>query len=439
MPAGNVVGSLLRKYGSPLSTGVSYTLLSNVNIAEEGNLCTFTLTINNYSSALGGTYSFVVVLSGYTSAGDFSATSGTFSVSSNTTTFTITPSSDVNAENNDTFYVVVYDPNGVPISSSLPIRAADAGRAAVGQSLFVGGIGSDYLGEWTAPAGVTQIHVALIAGGGGGCSSGVNGNAGCGGGLTHTGATPITVVPGAKYSIQAGRGGRGSVPGQNGYIDEFNVIQSGGEIGGDSWFISLGYMAARGGPGGSSTAGIAGSPNSGNGGPSGTLAGAGGVGGIFTGSGSSKGSGGGAAAGYAGNSGASGGRSSGNSAGTVPGAIAGGGGGGGGAITSLTNLGTAGGAGGGGTGILGLSTAGATGTNGTGVAGTPGGGGSGGTAGKSENAGIGGDGGIYGGGGGSPASISYAGGNGGPGAVRIMWQGFGGVARAYPSTNTGNL
>ena len=96
--------------------------------------------------------------------------------------------------------------------------------------------------------------------------------------------------------------------------------------------------------------------------------------------------------------------------------------------------------GGGGVGLLGQGSNGLYGAPSSG-----GGAGSGGSAGANPVAGVkyGGAGGNYGGGGGAGNYNFYSygsgfGGDGAVGAVRIIWAGTG-PARAFPSTNTGNL
>jgi hypothetical protein len=92
-------------------------------------------------------------------------------------------------------------------------------------------------GTFIAPAGITEVKVTVISGGGGGAGS--NGN--CGGAGGGTGGTAIgvkSVTPGASYAIIVGGGGGGG------------GVGSSGGTGGQSAFNGTTIYATGGGGGG---------------------------------------------------------------------------------------------------------------------------------------------------------------------------------------------
>jgi len=252
---------------------------------------------------------------------------------------------------------------------------------------------------WVRPAGVTSVSVLAIGGGQGGArGSGcyIAGVGGMGGSLAYLNNHTLTDC---SYTVVVGAGGAGGTGGS----------PAGGN-GGDSYWLNIGTVRARGGGFGTGNAGTA-SFFGGNGGPTCCQ---------------NNGAGGGGAGGY---SGAAGGFGGGYQNAGDPPASGGGGGGGGGSGANTV----AGGGGGGGVGLLGQGTSGAGGARSAG-----GGGGSSGATGSSQSNGVGGAGGAYGGGGGggrtSPGTTTENGGAGARGAVRIIWPGN---TRQFPSTNVG--
>lgn len=193
-------------------------------------------------------------------------------------------------------------PNVIVVPDPNPLKAA----------LF--GFPGNY--TWTAPSGVTKIHVLCVGGGGGGSYAGY-GDAGGGGGGTGF-INYYTVVPGTTYNVVVGVGGSANK-------------ESAGGNGGDSYFISNVTVAGFGGRGGGQTIN-----NAQGGGYVGLGGGRGGNGGI---TGSGGGAGGGGAGGYDGTGGKGGSYAEDGVSGT-------GGGGGGGAGQDSVN-GFGGGAGGG--------------------------------------------------------------------------------------------
>jgi hypothetical protein len=215
--------------------------------------------------------------------------------------------------------------------------------------------------SWTAPTGVTQIEVLVVAGGGGGGAPGggapYTGGGGGAGGLIYNSA--FSVTPGQSYTVTVGAGGSGGS--SSGSI---------GGTGGNSVFNSLTAIGGGGGGGLSSTSGAVGGSGGGGSSPAvpytvgsaGTAAQGNSGGQGFQGANSGGGGGGGAAtAGGSGQNGVAGGGGQGlnfNISGT-PVWYAGGGG----ASTELTayySMGGYGGAGagGGGNGVAGTASTG---------------------------------------------------------------------------------
>ena len=288
--------------------------------------------------------------------------------------------------------------------------------------------------SWIAPANVTKVQVVAVGGGGAGGTGTSSMVGGGGGGLGWK--NNITVTPGQSYTVVVGAGAAVS-----GYPDTPSPTYGWDAAGGASYFINTSTVAGLGGT--SSATSFTGVPTAG-GSYVGDGGGSGGEGGMTNQSQSYNGGGGGAG-GYAGAGGAAGWISSPS---TNPGAAGAGGGGGGGAASfdsrDIYNVG----GGGGGVSIYGQGSSGSGGVSGGNRVGAGGSGGDAGVSGKNRLSSslthARANGGNYGGGGGSAgergsnAANSWQAGNGagGGGAVRIIW---GGLSRAFPSTNTGNL
>lgn len=276
-------------------------------------------------------------------------------------------------------------------------------------------------GTFTAPAGVTSICIVCVGGGGGGMYYDNTGSTNTfamsgGGGGALAWLNDYPVVPGNTYTVVVGQGG------------SFGAYSSGSTAGGDSYFVNINTIRARGGGAGRYATDVAGGTYTVSS-SYGTSGGGNGGGTIRTANSGYGPCGGGGAGGYSGNGGT--GRDDGAASGDSG---SGGGGGGGGAASNVTYVDHVSG-GGGGVGLLGEGASGAGNTNGFGEGGS--GGANGGN--PNQNTGTNGTvtaGGLYGGGGGGKSNnvLGYSG-NGGNGAVRIIW----GAGRAFPSTNTADI
>jgi len=101
---------------------------------------------------------------------------------------------------------------------------------------------------FTVPPGVTTVYVTMCGGGGGGGGGSINYSGGHGGGAGTYFKKPVTVTPGATYTITVGAGGAGGV-----YSSERL-----GRAGGTSSFGNL-LSATGGGGGGGATRDYSGS------------------------------------------------------------------------------------------------------------------------------------------------------------------------------------
>lgn len=112
-------------------------------------------------------------------------------------------------------------------------------------------------GEWTVPAGVTNIELLVVAGGGAGGQGGGAGGGGAGGLFYYGAETPAAganyaVTPGNSYTVTVGAGG--DAGGYNNGADSiFDAVTStGGGAGGNQWAYGtqVGNTGGSGGGGG---------------------------------------------------------------------------------------------------------------------------------------------------------------------------------------------
>jgi hypothetical protein len=108
--------------------------------------------------------------------------------------------------------------------------------------------------SWTAPTGVTQVEVLVVAGGGSGGTRGTNGSglAGAGGGgaggLIYNNAFPV--VPGTVYDVSVGTGGAAvstaDTIGNNGNSSQFGSLLPNGAFDSDTIWTHTGTSIANG-------------------------------------------------------------------------------------------------------------------------------------------------------------------------------------------------
>jgi len=365
---------------------LTYTITPASSSVNEGSALTFNVGGTNITN---GTY-YWSINNTTTAAGDFSASTGSFTITNNVGSFTVTAVADATTEGAQTFTVSLRtgSVSGTIVATSSTVTINDTSTAPpVGQAAYT----TAGTFSWTAPAGVTSVSVVAVGPGGKGYGIAMPNAGGGGGGLGWT--NNIAVTPGNSYTVVVGAAGSGT----------------------HSYFISTATVRGGAGGDGTATTGGAGGTYTGTGG------GNGGAGGTST---AGSASGGGGAGGYAG----AGGKGAGSNDSSPYAGVAGSGGGGaGGALGSPVP----GGGGGGGVGILGQGSNGvanAAGYDNGSLTGYQGGGGSGGGGTSTTRSRNGGN---YGGG--SAGHQSSAMNNyGAGGAVRIIW----GPGRAFPSTLT---
>jgi hypothetical protein len=121
---------LLASGGTPPLT---YTLTPATSSIDEGASLTFTVGGTNI---VDGTYYWDITHSGTTNE-DFTATSGTVSVTSNSGTFTVTPTADATTEGSETFIVALRDGGGTILATSGSVTINDT-SFPLGQFTFNG-------------------------------------------------------------------------------------------------------------------------------------------------------------------------------------------------------------------------------------------------------------------------------------------------------------
>ena len=390
----------------------SYSVSPSTTSVTEGANVVFNVSTQNVANGTTLFYS----LSGSATAADFTPPSltGSFGITSNAGSFTITLASDGVSDTGETFTASVRTGSitGTVVATASQVTISDPSAAAVGQQEYT----TPGTYSWTCPSGVTSVCVVVVGGGGGG--NGGYGHGGGGGGLAYK--NNISVTPGQSYTVVVGDGGTG------GTDDDGSIwtVSPNVTAGGASYFSTTSTVRATGGAAGTTWGSAAGGTK--------TAGDGGGNGGLAAVSGAGYHWGGGGAGGYSGDGGRTGSSSSsyaGHAGQDYYGHDGAGGGGGGAGY----NTGHEPGGGGGGVGIYGEGTAGSGGAGGSPPAISAAGGGSGGSDGAFSYSygATGSAGGNYGGGGGCGYST---GGDGAGGAVRIIW----GSGRAFPSTNTGD-
>lgn len=338
-----------RSYGARLETPVPIFLLSTSGGAtsvNEGSSLTFIIGGSFISD---GTYYWTI--NNITSAdADFSAVSGSFTMTSNSGTFSISTTADVTTEGSQTFTVSVrtisisgeivatsdtITINDTSVTQTLTFSPAFGGSTSVS---FTTGttLASTSCGSWTMTPSSTFTAMVKCWGGGGGGSinQGVNIRSYGGGGGYYDAF--VVFEAGVSYQLRVGCGGgasgsaRTAAGGGGGtavrrVTGSIYMLGAGG--GGGGGVSDTGGAQAGAGGGDVGQTGSGGSGRSGGGGGTQSAAGAGGVGTRRTGS-PGSGNNGGAGAGSASTSGGAG-IGNGGSGGFVSGDNGGGGGGGG--------------------------------------------------------------------------------------------------------------
>jgi len=242
----------------------TYSVSPSTSSVNEGSSVTFTTTTTSVSN---GTtlYWTLNVVSGTINASDFSggATSGFFTITSNSGSVVLTLANDVTTEGSESFQLQVRTGStGGPIvatSSTVTINDTSLTQiSATGGTIIDSGGFRTHV--FTSPgsfvvsnAGPGTVEYLVVAGGGG-AGAGHGGGGGAGGFRTATGF-PVTT---ATYPITVGGGGAGGptygTTGSVGSSSIFSSITSAGGGGGACWGYPAGVLAASsGGSGGGGT------------------------------------------------------------------------------------------------------------------------------------------------------------------------------------------
>ena len=430
----------------------SYSVSTTSTAVNEGSSITFDVTTTELAD--GTTVYYDTNLDDADFSG--STENGSFTITSNAATFTVTLANDTFTEGAETLTARLYDDAGrtnqVATSNSVTINDTSLG-VPMGDALFhADSVNSTASYSWAVPTGVTSISVICVGGGGGG-ETNHDGASGCGGGLAYK--NNITVTPGATVSVYVGGGGYGT----NGQTDTPDGKSSYITYAGTNYAVANGGTGADGNQSNGWLTNSNSFPNTNSDG-----GGDGGSGIHYSGCRMS----GGGAGGYNGGGDQSSGFAGNNPYwGVSPGGGSNGGGGGG---TSANGSSPYYSAGGGGTGVYGQGTSGAAGdfqgspsnetsftgkggstayntglrgysvesSNNTYAAGSNLGNGYDRSSPTNGQSGTRPDGGFPGGGGGGGNS-GHSAGWGGHGIVRIIWGTVNGNARAFPSTNVNRV
>ena len=394
-------GGILIGGGIQLGEPPGYSITPASLNVDEGSSLTINVSAKNVSN---GTTLYWTINNVTTVDADFSAVSGSFNVTSEAGSFTVTPVLDATTEGSETFTVSLREGSTsgpvVATTNSITVNDTSLDAANEVQYWIVGGGGA---GGYAADPGSSQpVNPGQFGAGGGG-----------GGGVLTASNYPVQgyILYNTTYTITVGAGGSAS--------------SSASYSGNDSLFNGIrAYGGGCGGTPGDAPSGNRAGKDGGSGG-GGMISGAAGKG-VYPGSTfhsqARQGYDGGTSVGVPGNEGAGGGGGAGGAGGNSSGLGAGNGG-------AAASGGYGGGGGGGGSYVNG--SAGAAGSNAG--AGAPGAA-SGGTAsnGKAGTANFGGGGG--GGGGGSTKDKGGSGGAGGSGVVVIKYPVS--KAPAYATTGT---
>jgi len=237
----------------------TYSVTPAAASVNEGASLTFNVATTNVADA---TTLYWTVNNTTTAAGDFSASSGSFAISSNAGSFTVTATADSATEGAETFTVSIRtdSTSGTVVATSSSVTINDTSLAPVSVSYLV-----------VAGGGSGGIGASFASAGGGGAGGFLSGSANLSG----------------AYTVTVGAGGAGSSAPANGANSVISGIATatGGGAGGSGYVSnSTGYNGGSGGGGaGNNNTGASpigtGTPGQGNNGGNGFYVGGGGGGG----------------------------------------------------------------------------------------------------------------------------------------------------------------
>ena len=178
----------------------TFAISASANNVDEGSTLTFTVTTERITD---GTTMYWDL----SSAGDFATSNGSFTVTNNTASFTVTPSNDVATEGAETFTASIYPTsartNKVSTSANITINDTSLAPALGGTIFHSDAWNTQSTYSWTVPSGVDSISAICVGGGGSGETNHDGAGAG-GGGLAYK--NNLTVTPGQVVTVTVGAG-----------------------------------------------------------------------------------------------------------------------------------------------------------------------------------------------------------------------------------------
>lgn len=273
----------------------TYSVSPSSSSVNEGSSVTFTTTTTNVPNST-TLYWTLSTISGTINSSDFSggATSGSFTITSNSGSVVLTLANDLTTEGSESFQFQVRtgSTSGTVVATSTTVTINDTSLAfsATGGTTFTPGNGYTYHiftspGTFSVNNGSRTFNYFVVGAGGGGANGGAGGGGALSGSFPATGPVsyPITIGSGGTNAPGAGAGTDG------GNTVAFSVTAYGGTRAGPGGAPGVGGGQASGSGGGNSSSpqsggpggpqGFSGSPNIAGDVTSGGGGGAGGAGG----------------------------------------------------------------------------------------------------------------------------------------------------------------
>jgi len=205
----SITGSVVQTSSSVSVGDIAYTFGVIPSSMNEGVSGTFNVSIGGQGVPSGNTL-YWTINHGTTSPADFSATSGSFTITNNTGSFSISTTADVTTEGPETF--------------SVYLRVGSISGSIVGQSASV------TINDTSQPSPPTALEIISVGGGGGGGGGRGGGGAGGWGSSPSVGVSASPTI----YTVQVGGGGGGNSNGGNSAMFNTNTgsVIFGWQIGG---------------------------------------------------------------------------------------------------------------------------------------------------------------------------------------------------------------
>lgn len=223
-----------------VSEWASYSLSPDATNINEGSSITFTLTTTLVAD--GTTFYYDTNLADADFSG--STENGSFTVNSNTGSFTVTLANDLATEGAESMHARLYTDSGrtnqIATSTSVNVNDTSTAPLVTGYLFHAGGYNQQTTHNWTVPAGVTYISVVCVGGGGAG-ESDHDGASGGGGGLAYK--NNISVTAGSTVTVKVGGGGFAT---SNGVKNAPDGYASQIEYGGTTYAVAGGGSGADG-------------------------------------------------------------------------------------------------------------------------------------------------------------------------------------------------